>query len=522
MIKNKNAIINVKFIFLPLVIIVFLFLCRIVCGVFKEKGAVCQPTLALSQEGGSSGQKFFARSRLNIDDREIGPGRFYTVQEKSLKAVPAANAESSLLRLKDYLKGLEEKNNSLKDKVELLTNLLNAKESELLELNEDYGNLKENLYRTIESQNKVKSELSQTSLSLQKELRKKEEENLALEKRLSNAEDELAAGSKQLKELDRAHELQIKMLNDQILQINLTAESAKNSILQLSGVLTKKEIEIGSKQKDVAKSAEELDKIKKELIEKEGALEVMRSKLKDLDSRNISASKALAAMKETNQVMSGQLLKATGDTTIKLEQANNEIESLKKELIAEKASRVDKQEQLSQRMVPKEQYQQLQKEAESLKKELEAERSLKEQGQKEFRESAETKTRLGDIESDLQKLNDELIAERLQAQRLRDQLEEQVVLNNSLKRKLKNIYTELELLRVEKSFEPQASKASPGALKKNTSPQGVNEKYNQSAVSGAGTYLGSDSETDNSVEVITDEKRKDALLLELDNFTAGD
>lgn len=99
-----------------------------------------------------------------------------------MKAVPAANAESSLLRLKDYLKGLEEKNNSLKDKVELLTNLLNAKESELLELNEDYGNLKENLYRTIESQNKVKSELSQTSLSLQKELRKKEEENLALEK----------------------------------------------------------------------------------------------------------------------------------------------------------------------------------------------------------------------------------------------------------------------------------------------------------------------------------------------------
>lgn len=513
--KSNKAIINVKFIFLPLVIIVFVFFCRFIYSAFKGKGNVCQPTVALSQEGASLERKTFTRSRLNFDERELGPGRFFTVQEKSLRAGPATNAENSLLRLKDYIKSLEEKNNSLKEKVELLTNLLNSKESELLGINEDYENLKENLYKTIETQNQFKSDLTQGNISLQKQIDRIEQEKWDLENKLKASKEEtlrLAAANEEL--------------NKNLKAMNAQVEEAKDSILNLSNLLSKKEIEVKDVQSVAAKAKENAGKMTFELEGKDKALQDMRVKLKEIDSAKVLLAKELEAQKLRNEQISKQLDEMAAAKE-ELKQAELDNENLKKMLDREKASRNEALQQVSQNLASGKELRQAQKEAASLRAQLESERTLRDNNEREANVSLGTNKKLEIMSSDISKLKDQLIIERKDAQRIRSGLKEQEVLNNSLKAKLKSIYTELELLRVEKSFEQGALQSSP-----RTKKSIYNSEKPDSGFKGQRLTVDRDlnvnpgleraPENDTSVEVITDEKRKNALLLELDNFTAGE
>jgi DNA repair exonuclease SbcCD ATPase subunit len=358
------------------------------------------------------------------------------VPEKIKTPDPAENfsktldAARSIQRLKDYIKDREEKGAFLKEKVELLNDLLNSKGRELARLNTDNAILKENLNKAIELQDKLKADFQAGIDTL----------NAQLSKEAADISSLNAAKSS---------------LENQVAELNNKLSPLSTDYTTLQGKFT-------TLEQDKAGLEARLSKIKEDLDRQEAINEALNKNVSEL-TLNLAAKEKEHSdigreMEQLNTARAnleselGQLRAAKAGDEDNIKQLNSRINELN--VLYEEAKK--SLFQLPNLLAAKEQLlAEKQNEISGLKDSVnktEGERNLRlaSLGEKE-KVISELNLTLASMESRLAVLQRELSVERERQARLAQQLSEAVSLNQNLKNKLKNIYLELELIRTERS-----------------------------------------------------------------------
>lgn len=130
-------------------------------------------------------------------------------------------------------------------------------------LNTELDKIKEELNRQVV----INETLDKKVAELNSSLSAKEQERLNISKKIEETEESrkaLEAEISQLKNIREGNEKNINELNAKIGELNTSGESMRYKLSELSDLLTKKELEIGDKQKEVYSLREGLDKANKE------------------------------------------------------------------------------------------------------------------------------------------------------------------------------------------------------------------------------------------------------------------
>jgi chromosome segregation ATPase len=331
------------------------------------------------------------------------------------------DAASSLLRLKDYLKSIEEKNGFLKEKNDLLTNLLGSKEKELLRLNTEYASLKTDFDTKLNN--------------LNAQLTKKDTEISGLNALKQNSEN------------------QIKQLNDRVSVLFNSQATFQSQLNQM--------------QQEKTTLATELDKIKEELKKQLSVNETLNFSIIGLtETLNKKEQERLNIVKELAQ-LEASFLQTTGLLTKKsseIEGKQNEISSIKAEL--DKASKekeivlssLDEKErdlkELKSKLSEREaQVRELEKEVSDAKAHYaKIEQNFDSSVYEKEKSVFQLKGELNDRESQVQALQREIGEGKERESEFELRINEQASLNDSLKSTVRDLYTELELLRLEKEY----------------------------------------------------------------------
>lgn len=427
-IKNRRGSININSILIPVAtiggLIIGLGLNQVSKGKNIAPAELIKPVKSANASPGASPQKESPAVRPLPEKT-----RTNSAPAVSSKAI---DAEKSIQRLKDYMKNTEEKSAFLKEKIELLNDLLNSKGKELSKLGTDNAILKENLNKTIELQNKIKSDFETTINSLNAKLIQKDADIASLNTAKADLE-------KQLVDLNN----------------KTSALSADYATLQGKSVLWEQE-------KLVIESR--LSRIREDLDRQEAVNEALNKNLSELtlkiadkDKERMDIGKQLEQLSAAKSSVESELtqlkaVKADNDNSIK--QLNNRINELSalyeeaKKSVFEMSGLLAKKEQAINEE---------QNDVAALKESLTKSdggktlllASLDEKG----KTVRELNLALSSMESRMAILQKDLAAERERQAKIVQQLVEAVSLNSNLKTKLKNIYIELELIRAEKNRE---------------------------------------------------------------------
>ncbi|MFA5157421.1 MAG: hypothetical protein WC532_08600 [Candidatus Omnitrophota bacterium] len=345
------------------------------------------------------------------------------------KISKAPDAEKSILRLKDYIKSTEEKSAFLKEKVELLDDLLNSKGKELAKLNTDNAILKENLNQTIELQNKLKAELEQNINSLREQLSQKDADISSLNAAKAGLEGQLAE------------------LNNK-----LSVLSTDYAVLQAKS---------GSLEQDKSSLESRLGRIREDLDRQEAINDTLNKNVSELTASLAAKEKErLDISVELEQLMSAKANAETELARIKSAkaEADNNINQLNSRISEINALYEEAKKslfQMSNMLAAKEQLiNEKESEASALKDSL-----VKSDGGKGLLLSAldekekvicDLNAALASMEGRIAAMQKELAAQEERQANTSRQLAEAVSLNKNLKMKLKNIYIELEMIRAER------------------------------------------------------------------------
>ena len=493
---------------------------------------------ALSGVNSDTGQRYVIKEETRSRQR-LFPGKNSAPSGAafpSYKSNAISNTGSSLTRLKDYIKSVEEKDSFLKEKIDLLKNLLESREKEIARLNEDNAALKGGLDEAGELGNRLKSEFEGKLQALNAQLAQKDsdlaalntiklgleyqagdlnkklsaisgsydflkkslEDKSALETELSRIKEELkqqtalnetlnkniadlteASNNREKEKLDLIQELgklklskkdaesgleelkalkadtenQAAVLKSRLDELTPSYEKAKNSNLELSSLLSKKEAEnalaISDKAREVSKLNEDNISLKdglKRIIESQGKLKT------DFEAK-LQALEAGLAQKDSE---------VSKLNTIKIS-LEHQIEDLNKKLTVlseaeAKKSSLQATELLNKKELDKElSISEKEKEIENVKdnlykvsKERDAAALSLAEKEKNIRELS---GKLDSLQPRLTAIQNELASGKEREAHVTEQLNQAMELNNSLKARLKNISAELEMLRLEKKME---------------------------------------------------------------------
>ncbi|MBP7215993.1 MAG: hypothetical protein KBA46_01785 [Candidatus Omnitrophica bacterium] len=347
--------------------------------------------------------------------------------ESQPRTVSSSDPRSSLLRLKDYMRGLEGKNALLKEKTDLLNNLLQSKEKELARLNEFNTTLKENLDQALLAQNKLKSDIDALNVTLvQKEseisvlgtIRTSLEAQL---KELKNAQgsvqQDLQSKISQAEQDKAALETQLIKIKSELALSSSANENLNKNIADLTQALQKKEEDrkglINDFQQwkdDKTKLELELERLKADKALFENQVAQLKTNINDLTAEY---EKSRASAQELTTLISKKDLEkelAVSDAKHEIIAASSDLQKLNSEKQALVAS-IGEKEKIIQ----------------------------------------DLRDRLKDFEVRMQAMQKDLEAERERQQQSAEQLAKVQALNESLQARLKNIYIELEMLRAEKT-----------------------------------------------------------------------
>ncbi|MCX5701898.1 MAG: hypothetical protein NTW64_02815 [Candidatus Omnitrophica bacterium] len=267
----------------------------------------------------------------------------YTKSYLSESENTRSDTEKNLLRIKNFIKETEKQNYSLKEKVDQLNGTLESREKELLKLNEDNAALKEDLSKSAEEQNKTKTDLdarilqaeqdknslqveltkvktelesykaqgdslNKTILELKRDLDIKENQRLSVSAELQKLEESYRAmesDSNALKIAKSVNENQVSQLSLRIEELGRANGNMKDSVVQLTELLAKKEVEVNDKKNDLLAVNEDLNRAtrKKEstiLISesKDRTVSALSKKLKKLESKITQFNKEIISAKE--------------------------------------------------------------------------------------------------------------------------------------------------------------------------------------------------------------------------------
>lgn len=408
------------------------------------------------------------------------------------KPVAPSSSQNSLLKVKDYIKTVEEKNAFLSEKVNLLTALADSKEKELSKLAQDNTGLKEDLNKIIEAENKLKSDFATDFNTLNMHLAEKDSRildlntlKLSLESQISEMGNKLAifAGERtsMQKQLDQLREEKALMEIDLVkVKEDLGRQSELNTVLndtliQFKGQLTDKEKanlamakelerlqlssqDMGNELKELrtvkANSQDEADQLNGRIEElnlalaeaKESAAQAVsllskrklerELKIRDKESEISDLKDGLVKAEEEKNTLMGYLEekeKAIGDLKLALSNMEAQMATFEKRLSLEKEKLTAASEQASK---------------------TESEKSaLLLSLQEKVKNTEELKRALSNMEAQMAGLQDKFASERQRQEETRKQLEKALSLNDYMKNKLKSIYVEIELLRTERKFE---------------------------------------------------------------------
>jgi chromosome segregation ATPase len=346
------------------------------------------------------------------------------------KSLSLPNAELSLLRLKDYIKNIEEKNGFLKEKVELLSSLLEAKEKEILKLNEYNVELKNNFSKKEEEQGKMKYEFNNKLQDLNEQLAKKDTQIASLEVIKMSLEAEIQDLNKKLSTLTTSYsslkstiqdklfpmERELDNVRDELKKQLALNESLNKNIADLNNELSarsKEKIDLGDEYAQLQSSKKEveaeLEKAKFEKAQSEDEISELKKRLEELGASYEETKKSVA---DLNTAVS----RKESEKSSQLSNKENEMLNIKDKLAklgAEKGT--------------------LQMSLEDKDRDI---RSLKD--------------KVANLESQTAEFQKELVSQKERLAQTAEQLKRTVSLNNALKIRLKSIYAELELQRAEK------------------------------------------------------------------------
>lgn len=335
------------------------------------------------------------------------------------------------MRLKDYIKSLEEKNTFLKEKVGLLTSLLESKEKEIAKLNEDNAALKDNLNKAVELQNKIKTEFEGKLQVLNAQLAQKDSDlstlntvKISLEYQVEDLNKKLSALSSSYGVLKNslqdkfALEAELNKAKEELRQQKILSDALNKNITDLTQVLNNKEKErqalsgeLGQLQLSKQEMESELNTLKTLKEENENQLNELKNRINELSASHEEARKS--TLQATSLLTKNEL-----ERDLEISDKENEIAKMKDELYRLKTER----DNLALSLQEKE---------------------------KNIRDLSARFTNLAPRVTTFQ---GELNLEKERQLQTAEQLKKAIELNSSLKERLRNISAELELLRAEKGY----------------------------------------------------------------------
>ena len=465
--KSKNGILNIKSLFLISVggLILSFGLMQM-----KEKNNLLHQANLLSKVEEEASSIKSLRARYAIAEEPWSRNRQKTFSERN--SAPAntnppfsrsnaiSNTENSLMRLKDYIKGIDEKNAFLKEKVDLLKSLLEAKEKEIVKLNEDNAAIKDNLNKAVEIQNKIRVEFEGKLQALNSQLAQRDSDSATLNTLKIGLEYQVEDLNKKLSALSSAYNVLKNSLQDKT-ALEAELSKAKEDLRQqkvLNETLNKNVTDmtdsVNSKEKEIFNLTQELEQLRssKNAMESElSQLKTMKADNEDqvnqLKQRINELSASYEETKKSALQLSSTLAKKELEKELEISGKENEITNVKDNLYKANTER------------------------DSLTLSLD-------EKEKKIRQLEE---KLNSAEPRVTELQNELNLEKERQSQVTQQLDKAMELNNSLKSRLKNIAAELELLRTEKKINVATTDAieretvsrdtitSKGSVKKDTS-----------------------------------------------------
>lgn len=340
-----------------------------------------------------------------------------------------SDAKNRLLRLKDYIKSIEEKSVLLKEKTDLLNNLLASKEKEISKLNEDNASLKENLNKAVEAQNRLKAEFDAN---------------------LNNLNAQLALKNTEVEKLNAVKlnlENQINDLNNKLTNFSNAYSALEKEYSQAQQEKAPLETELNNTKDGLEKQARLLTQSQQEKTSLETELNKIKEDLKKQAELNDTLNNNISKLTETLDAKEKDRLNIVKELE-QLQASKSEIES---ELNKLKVTKYDNENQINQLNLRLHELNILYEGAKSSVSQSSNILAKKES------EMSDMQNEISKIKDSLHKVNSEkenlLLSleekEKSQAETM-EKLNEAISLNNFLKKRLKNIYMELELLRAEK------------------------------------------------------------------------
>ncbi|HTZ11145.1 MAG TPA: hypothetical protein VMD04_02030 [Candidatus Margulisiibacteriota bacterium] len=346
--------------------------------------------------------------------------------------VSTAGPENSLLRLKGYIKNIEDKNSFLQEKVGLLNSLLEAKDKEIATLNKANDELKGSLQKNTEDGNSIKTEFENKVASLSGQLTKKDAEVASLSMSKTSLEAEVQDLNKRLSDLTASYTTLKSSLQDKLFPMERELDSVKEGVkkqMEINDALNKNiaslnnELELKKKEKldlgdeyaklDASRKdvLADLEKVKLEKTERENQIAELKQRIAELNASYEETKKSVASL--SSAVSQKEMEKSS-----QLGSKENELLSMKENI---NKVGVERDTLLT-----------------SVQDKDKLIRSLKD--------------KMGNMESELPALQKELASQKELLAQTTEQLKRTVTLNNALKTRLKSIYAELELQHVEKSY----------------------------------------------------------------------
>lgn len=419
---NKIAMIDYKLVLIPAVVIFGLIFGLTLMQKYSENPAPISKPQAETN------------SRVNAGIRQIqesSQGILFGAQYKDLNetAVKGVEPEKSLGRLKNYISGLEERGTFFKEKIELLNKLLEAKEREVSQVTEINLKLKEDLNKAAQAQQESKTDLQTRLDNLNAQFTAKETEvsnlnnlKLNLENQVNDLNNKLSVLSttysalesqfNQLKTDKSVLEAQLDKVRQDLKQQTVINETLNKDVVELKDALSDKDKE----RHGLAQELEQTLATKKKLEFELNELKIIR-----IDQEN-----KLLGLNE--QVKGLQKVYEDGENSVSQMSALISKKDLDIAAIQNDLSKMQ------------DNFYKVSSEKEALFLSLkEKEKSI-----------GGLETALSNTDSRIAQLQKELRLEQERQMETQKKLDQAKLINNALKNRLKNIYMEIEFMRVNK------------------------------------------------------------------------
>lgn len=233
--------------------------------------------------------------------------------ENTLPPSRLAETERGLADLRGYIKGMEEQNVSLKEKMNVLTNTIVSREKELMKISADVGELS----LQLKSRQEEIASLSSAKNQLEEKIRELDSKFTLL----SNAHSDLTMQLSRVQQEKASLEKEVQGLSSDLSRQTNLNTALNKTVADLNQALADKESQLQKLSDDLGKQASQNSALTRTISE-------LNQALSDKDAQLRKEGEDLAKQNEANAGLSEQVLRL--DESVKVKDA--ELASLKQEM----------------------------------------------------------------------------------------------------------------------------------------------------------------------------------------------